>query len=383
MQKGINTICVHSGEVLDEVYKGAVSPMYLSTAYAYDGLDTSIYPRYFNSPNQKKLSEKVAELEHAESALIFGSGMAAITTAMLSVLKSGDHVILQNQIYGGTRNFIIEECEQYGIEYDFVDVNNLTELKSSLKPETKLIYIETPSNPLLEITDVASVTKFAKENNVLTMADNTFASPINQIPIDHGVDIVIHSATKYLGGHSDITAGAVASSHDIMRKVFSKAKNFGGSLADQTVWMLERSMKTLNLRVKQQSNNALDLAEYLEASDYVDRVYYPGLKSHPQHELAKSQMSDFGGMLSFDLSENCDISKFFSGLNLIRNVLSLGGVESTVLSPEKTSHSLLSPEERESQGIKSNLVRFSVGIEDTQDLKRDLQMAFASSIAKE
>ena len=144
MQKGINTICVHSGEVVDEVYKGAVSPMYLSTAYAYDGLDTSIYPRYFNSPNQKMLSEKIAELEHAESALIFGSGMAAITTAMLSVLKSGDHVILQNQIYGGTRNFIIEECEQYGIEYDFVDVNNWTELKSSLKPETKLIYIETP-----------------------------------------------------------------------------------------------------------------------------------------------------------------------------------------------------------------------------------------------
>ncbi|MFO7743996.1 MAG: PLP-dependent aspartate aminotransferase family protein [Psychroflexus sp.] len=380
MQKGINTVCVHSGEVEDEVYRGAVSPMYLSTAYAYDGLETSIYPRYFNSPNQKKLSEKISELEHAESALIFGSGMAAITTAMLSVLKSGDHVILQNQIYGGTRNFIIEECEQYGIKYDFVDVNNWSELKSNLKSETKLIYIETPSNPLLEITDIASVTKFAKENNILTMADNTFASPINQTPIDIGIDIVIHSATKYLGGHSDITAGAVASSHEIMKKVFSKAKNFGGSLADQTVWLLERSMKTLNLRVKQQSINALDLAEFLEDSEYVERVYYPGLKSHPQHELAKSQMSGFGGMLSFDLKDKCDISKFFKSLKLIKNVLSLGGVESTVLSPEKTSHSLLTPEERESQGIKSNLVRFSVGIEDSKDLKRDLQMAFASSL---
>jgi cystathionine beta-lyase len=380
MQKGLNTICVHSGEVEDEVYGGAVSPMYLSTAYQYDGLETSIYPRYFNSPNQHKLSEKIAELELAESALIFGSGMAAITTAMLSILKSGDHVILQDQIYGGTRNFIIEECKQYGIDYDFIDVNNRSHLKSTLRPETKLIYIETPSNPLLEITDIASVTQFAKENKVLTMADNTFASPINQRPIEHGVDIVIHSATKYLGGHSDITAGAVASTHEIMKKVFSKAKNFGGSLADQTVWLLERSMKTLNLRVTQQSSNALVMAEFLENSEYVDKVYYPGLSSHPQHELAKSQMLGFGGMLSFDLNEKCDISKFFKALKLIKNVLSLGGVESTVLSPEKTSHSLLTPEERKSQGIKSNLVRFSVGIEDTNDLKRDFQMAFSESL---
>lgn len=380
MQNGLNTICVHSGEVEDKVYKGAVSPMYLSTAYAYDGLETSIYPRYFNTPNQHMLAKKVAELEHAESALIFGSGMAAITTAILSILKSGDHLILQNQIYGGTRNFIIKECEQYGIHYDFVDVNKLSELKSALTPETKLIYIETPSNPLLEITDIAAVTRFAKEHKVLTMADNTFASPINQRPLDLGVDIVIHSATKYLGGHSDITAGAVASNKEIMNKVFSKAKNFGGSLADQTAWLLERSMKTLNLRVSQQSINAQEMAEYLENSEYVDRVYYPGLKSHPQHELAKTQMLGFGGMLSFDLNEKCDISKFFNGLRLIKNVLSLGGVESTVLSPEKTSHSLLTPEERKAQGIKSTLVRFSVGIEDTQDLKRDLEKAFSSSL---
>lgn len=380
MQKGINTICVHSGEVEDEIYKGAVSPMYLSTAYEYDGLETSIYPRYFNSPNQYQLSKKIAELEHAESALIFGSGMAAITTAMLSILKSGDHVILQNQIYGGTRNFIIEECRQYGIEFSFVDVNNSSELKSNLKAETKLIYIETPSNPLLEITDIKSVTDFAKENKLLTMADNTFASPINQTPIDFGVDIVIHSATKYLGGHSDITAGAVTSSHEIMKKVFSKAKNFGGSLADQTVWLLERSMKTLNLRVSQQTQNAQALAEFLEHSEYVERVYYPGLSSHPQHEMAKKQMKGFGGMLSFDLNDNCDISIFFKSLKLIKNVLSLGGVESTVLSPEKTSHSLLTSEEREAQGIKSNLVRFSVGIEDMQDLKADLEQAFLSSI---
>jgi cystathionine beta-lyase len=380
MQKGLNTICVHTGEVEDEIYKGAVSPMYLSTAYAYDGLETSIYPRYFNSPNQLNLSKKVAELEHAEAALIFGSGMAAITTAMLSVLTSGDHVILQNQIYGGTRNFIIEECKQYGITYDFIDVNNWSELTSNVKPETKLIYIETPSNPLLEITDIALVTKFAREHGVLTMADNTFASPINQTPLDHGVDIVIHSATKYLGGHSDITAGAVASSAEIMKKVFSKAKNFGGSLADQTVWLLERSMKTLSLRVNAQSANALEMAEYLEQSEYVDRVYYPGLSSHPQYELAKTQMNGFGGMLSFDLNERCDISKFFDGLKLIKNVLSLGGVESTVLSPEKTSHSLLTAEERKAQGINSNLIRFSVGIEDSSDLKRDLQMAFSDSL---
>jgi cystathionine beta-lyase len=378
MQKGLNTICVHSGEVEDTTYKGAVSPLYMSTAYAYEGLETSIYPRYFNSPNQYYLAKKIAELEHAESALIFGSGMAAITTAMLSVLESGDHVILQNQIYGGTRNFIVEECHRYGITYDFIDVNNWTLLESTIKPETKLLYIETPSNPLLEITDIKLVSKFAKEKGILTMADNTFASPINQRPHDLGIDIVIHSATKYLGGHSDITAGAVASSEAIMNKVFSKAKNFGGSLADQTVWLLERSMKTLNLRVKQQTQNAMDMAVFLENSDFVDKVYYPGLESHPEHQLAKDQMLGFGGMLSFELNEKRDTVKFFDSLKMIKNVLSLGGVESTVLSPEKTSHSLLTAEERHAQGIKSNLIRFSVGIEDTQDLKQDLLMAFSS-----
>jgi len=306
--------------------------------------------------------------------------MAAITTAMLSVLKSGDHVILQNQIYGGTRNFIMEECQHYGIEFDFVDINITSELESVVTSKTKLIYLETPSNPLLEITDIEVVTKFAKAHNILTMADNTFASPINQRPLDHGVDIVIHSATKYLGGHSDITAGAVASTNELIDKVFSKAKNFGGSLADQTVWLLERSMKTLNLRVKQQTSNAQLMAEFLEASEYVDHVYYPGLLSHPQHELAKSQMHGFGGMLSFDLNAKCDLGKFFAGLSLIQNVLSLGGVESTVLSPEKTSHSLLSPEDRKAQGINSNLVRFSVGIEDVEDLKTDLETAFALSL---
>ncbi len=380
MKKGLNTICVHTGDVEDKVYKGAVSPMYLSTAYAYEGLEKSMYPRYFNSPNQLMLAKKMAALENAQSALIFGSGMAAITTAMLSVLKSGDHVILQNQIYGGTRNFIVEECVQYGIDFDFVDVNNWSELKSNLRPETKLIYIETPSNPLLEITDIQSISRLAQENGILTMADNTFASPINQRPLDFGIDIVIHSATKYLGGHSDITAGVVASSHAIMEKVFSKAKNFGGNLADQTVWLLERSMKTLNLRVKQQTDNAQIMAEFLEESEFVERVYYPGLKSHSQHDLAASQMQGFGGMLSFDLSPKCGISKFFESLQLIKNVLSLGGVESTVLSPEKTSHSLLSQKDRDQQGIKSNLVRFSVGIEDTKDLKRDFQMAFSSSL---
>jgi len=380
MPKGINTICVHTGEVEDKVYGGAISPLYLSTAYAYDGLEKAPYPRYFNSPNQHQLGEKIAALEHAESALIFGSGMAAITTAMLSVLKSGDHVILQNQIYGGTRNFIMEECQHYGIAFDFVDINITSELESVVTSKTKLIYLETPSNPLLEITDIEAVTKFAKAHNILTMADNTFASPINQRPLDHGVDIVIHSATKYLGGHSDITAGAVASTNELMDKVFSKAKNFGGSLADQTVWLLERSMKTLNLRIKQQTSNAQLMAEFLETSEYVDHVYYPGLLSHPQHELAKSQMHGFGGMLSFDLNAKCDLGKFFAGLSLIQNVLSLGGVESTVLSPEKTSHSLLSPEDRKAQGINSNLVRFSVGIEDIEDLKTDLETAFALSL---
>lgn len=375
---GINTICVHTGEVEDKRYQGAVSPIYPATAYAYDSDSDSPYPRYFNTPNQAHLAQKIAALEHAESGLIFGSGMAAISSAMMSVLKSGDHAIIQNQIYGGTRNFIKKELDSFNVEYDFVDLNDLKTVESLVKENTKLIYLETPSNPLMELVDLKALSILAKKHKLLLMADNTFATPINQRPIDFGIDIVVHSATKYLGGHSDITAGAVVTTKDLMHPILMKARNFGGSLADQTTWLLERSMKTLNLRVQQQSQNAMALSEYLDQQDWVNQVFYPGLSNHPQHTLAKQQMLGFGGMLSLELNAEISPKAFLKGLKLIKNVLSLGGVESTILSPAQTSHSLLSEEERQVQGITAQVLRFSCGIENEEDIIHDFDQCIKS-----
>ncbi|MBQ4821292.1 PLP-dependent aspartate aminotransferase family protein [Aquimarina sp. MMG016] len=372
---GFNTICTHVGEIDDKQFKGAISPIYLSTSYAFENVDIKRYPRYFNTPNQEALCKKIAALEKGEASLIFGSGMAAISTALFAFLAKGDHIVLQRTLYGGTANLVNEEFEKHGIEYSYVDSQAVDGFEQKIKPNTKIIYIETPSNPLLTITDIKAIADLAKQKNIITMIDNTFASPVNQNPIELGIDIVIHSATKYLGGHSDILAGAVISSEELIKRIFQVAKNFGGSLSDFTVWMLERSIKTLGIRVKRQNKNAMKLAKWLHKNDDIAAVYYPGLKSHPDHELAKKQMKGFGGMLSFELKKGLDASKFQKELKLIKSSMSLAGVESTILSPTLTSHALLSEEERDLQGIKNGLLRFSVGIEETSDLKSDIRQA--------
>jgi len=374
---GLNTICTHIGEVEDKQFKGSVSPIYMGTSYAFDDVDIKRYPRYFNTPNQEQLAKKIAALEHTESALIFGSGMAAISTVFFAFLKSGDHVVVQNTLYGGTSHFIKEELSKYGIEYTFTDGYKISDFEAAIRPNTKMIHIETPSNPLLTITDLRGVARLAKSKDILTTIDNTFASPINQNPIDFGIDVVMHSATKYLGGHSDILAGAVASSNENMEKIWHAAKNLGGSLSDFMVWMLERSIKTLALRVKAQSRNAKRLAKFLDRHDDIKQVYYPGLKSHPQHDLAKSQMKGFGGMLSFELADGLDALEFQKALKLIKPSMSLAGVESTMVSPYLTSHALLTQEERDAVGISDGLIRFSVGIESKKDLIDDIEQAIA------
>ena len=372
---GINTRCTHAGELKDTQFKGAISPLYMSTSYAFEDVEVKRYPRYFNTPNQAALAKKMAALENGEAALIFGSGMAAVSTAMLAFLHSGDHVVLQNTLYGGTRNLIVEEFAKYGISYSFTKDLKPESFEAEITDNTKVIYIETPSNPLLTITDLNAVSKIAKEHGLVSMIDNTFASPVNQNPIDFGIDIVIHSATKYMGGHSDILAGTVISSEEHIDTIFQLAKNFGGSLSDYTVWLLERSIKTMGIRVKAQNKNAKKLAKYLEKHEDVERVFYPGLKSHPDHELAKSQMRGYGGMLSFELKEGMDVSLFQKKLKMIKSSMSLAGVESTILSPTLTSHSLLSAEEREAQGIRDGLLRFSVGIEEKEDIIADIEQA--------
>ena len=375
----VQTICVHEGQLADEQHKGAISPLYMATAYAYDGVDVNRYPRYFNTPNQVGLAKKIAALEGAEKGLIFGSGMAAVSTTLLSHLKAGDHVILQEDLYGGTTNLVVEEFEKFGIEYSFTQGLKKNDFEVLIQNNTEVIYLETPSNPLMKIVDLEAIALLARSKGLITMIVNTFASPINQNPISFGIDVVIHSATKYLGGHSDILAGAVVGSEKQINLVFQMAKNLGGSLSDYTVWLLERSIKTLSLRVHAQNQNAQELAKFLEEKSSVDAVYYPGLESHPDHDLAKNQMKGFSGMFSFELNTSFDLDVFQQNLKLIKPAMSLAGVESTLTIPCKTSHSLLTPEDRISQGIQDNLIRFSSGIEHVEDLKDDINQAIKKS----
>ena len=381
--KKFSTKCVHEGEIKDTMYQGIVSPLFMSTTYPWYGgedAEKKPYPRYFNTPNQEFLSKKIAALENGEKALIFTSGMAAISTSIMANVKTGDHIIFQEDLYGGTRNFIKTEFDKYGIEYSFTKGLDSKYFLDEVKENTVGIYVESPSNPLLKIVDLKSISSLAKEKSLWTMIDNTFASPVNQNPIDHGIDIVIHSATKYLGGHSDISAGAVISTSSNIERILGSAKNFGGNLSDYTVWLLERSMKTLHIRVREQTNNAKHLAKMLNENNNISVVYYPGLSSHPSHDIAKSQMNDFGAMMSFDLKENVDVYTFLKSLEIIKPGMSLAGVETTVNFPIKTSHGLLTQKERENQGIGDRLIRLSVGIEDYEDLYDDLDNAIKKSI---
>lgn len=373
---GLHSTCTHIGEVKDEQFKGAVSPLYMSSSYEYENVDVKRYPRYFNTPNQEFLAKKLAALEKTESALVFGSGMAAISTTLMALLKAGDHTVFQQSLYGGTYNFANTQLNRYGMQYSFTTGTTLAEFQAVVRPETKLIYLETPSNPLLAITPLKEITDWAKSKGITTVIDNTFASPVNQNPIELGVDIVMHSATKYLGGHSDLCAGAVMASEDWIKQIWQSAICFGGSLSDYSVWMLERSIKTLGVRVHRQNQVAGQMAEWLSKQSEVKRVYYPGLEDHPGHALAKSQMKGFGGMISFDLQDGIQAEKVLESVRLIKPSMSLAGVESTALLPAKTSHSLMEKEERLRQGISDQLIRFSVGIEEAEDLQKDWKQAF-------
>ncbi len=379
---GINTICTHTGQLMDEQHKGSVSPLYMGTSYAYENVEIKRYPRYFNTPNQEGLSKKIAALEHCEAGLIFGSGMAAISHSLLAFLSKGDHVVLQKTIYGGSYNLVVEEFPKLGIAFDFTDGFSEKDFSEKIRENTKVIYIETPSNPLMQITDLEMIAELAKRHGLVTMIDNTFASPVNQNPADFGIDVILHSATKYMGGHSDICAGAVAASEENIAKIWEVSKNLGGSLSDYTVWLLERSLKTMGLRVKAQNSNAKRIARWLEKQELVKKVYYPGLKSHPDYALAKKQMRGYSGMLSFELVDSADPNEFMQSLKLIKQSMSLAGVETTVVSPAKTSHALLGPEERLRQGISDNLIRLSAGIENKADLLADLEQALAA-VSKE
>ena len=375
IKKGKHTICIHEGQIEDEQFGGAISPIYMASSYPYLDVEEKRYPRYFNTPNQEVISSKVAALENAEAALPFSSGMAAISTSLFAFLQSGDHVIFQNEIYGGSYNLVQNDFGRYGIDYSFTKGLDIRHFENEIRDNTKVIYIETPSNPLLSITDVKAVADLARKHGIFTMIDNTFASPLNQTPLDLGIDISIHSATKYLSGHSDISAGVVAGSAKNIEKIMMQARNLGGNLSDFMCFLLERSIKTLALRIEKHNENAQYIADQLSLNPMISKVYYPGLKTHKNHEIAKSQMHGFGGMLSFELDEEFDSRLFQKKLLMIKPSMSLAGVESTIIQPSLTSHALLSAQERGNQGISDNLLRLSVGLENKEDILADIEQA--------
>lgn len=366
------TLSVHAGSHGDPRYKGLVTPIYPSSAYDYES--EVLYPRYYNTPNQKAVVEKMAALENGEDGLVFSSGMAAIMTSLLAMVKQGDHVLFQNDLYGGTHHAALSELPRYGIDYSMVDVSDLKTFEKGIRKNTRVIYVETPSNPLLKITDLGAVAKVAKKYGLITIIDNTFASPVNQNPIDLGIDIVTHSGTKYIGGHSDLCCGVIVSSKELTKKIKGSALNFGGSLDAHACYLVERSLKTIVLRVRQQNKNALDIARFLETESAISKVNYPGLKNHPGHSIARKQMpGGFGGMLSFEIKG--DPEKLMKKLKYIKRAVSLGGVESSINTPVRTSHAKLSPAERKAAGISDKLMRLSVGIEETEDLINDIRQA--------
>jgi cystathionine beta-lyase len=368
------TRCVHAGTIRDEQMKGLNSPIFTSTSFEFIDRPVTIYPRYLNTPNEKAVAGKIASLECTESALVFSSGMAAISTVLFTFLGKGDHVVFQHGLYGGTTHFMERDLERFGIGFSVAPSQSAADIEACIRDNTRLIYIETPSNPLLNITDIEAVVRVAQNAGVISVIDNTFASPANQQPASMGVDIVIHSATKYLGGHSDIVAGAVAAGNQHMDQIYETGLNFGGSLNATTLYLLERSMKTLHIRMERINRNAMELARFLDSHPRVKQVNYPGLPLHPQHDLAARQMTGFGGMLSFEVLGQDGIS-FQKRLNLIRPSMSLGGLETICSSPAQTSHRHLGPAGRKAEGIPEELIRLSVGIEDAEDLRADLEQA--------
>ena len=375
----LNTKLIHAGEPKKR-YGGAVSmPIFQSSTFEFGGqtdYHDLQYIRLNNTPNHIVLHEKLAALEGAEAALVTASGMAAISASLLTFLKSGDHFLAHESLYGGTHDLINKDFPDLGIECDFIDGCDPFGWEENLRSETKLIYVESITNPLLDVLDLNAVVDFAKKNNLLSLIDNTFASPVNYRPIENGFDLSLHSATKYLNGHTDIVAGAVIGSKELVTQVRHKLNHLGGSLDPNACFLMHRGMKTLGLRMERQNYNSFEVAKFLENHPRVARVNHPGLESSDSHDRANELLDGTSGMVSFEIDGSIEEANLFmSHLNLFINTASLGGVESLVTRPVQTSHSGMAPEERLAAGIQDELIRLSIGIEDAEDLIADLGQA--------
>ncbi len=386
---GFSTKSVHSGEQMCPLTGSITTPIYQTSNFGFPDLDSLkrifadhskgyFYTRYSN-PTLEAIEKKLADLMGGQKALVFSSGMAALTSAILALVSSGDHIVSAFDIYGGTFNFFANVLPRYGVTVDLVETADARRLADAIKPNTKIIFFESPTNPLLKLMDIREVASIGKEREILTFMDNTFATPFNQKPLQMGIDLVMHSATKYLGGHSDLIGGVVAGGEELMQKVMYSRYVFGGVPDPQSAWLLMRGVKTLKVRMEAHNQNGMQVAQYLESHPHIDRVYYPGLKSHPQHDLATKQMKGFGGMVSFEIGGGNDaLGQFLGKLQICQLAVSLGGIESLICPPSLTTHRRLSQSERIKAGIKDNLVRLSVGIEDAEDLIDDFEQALGA-----
>jgi cystathionine gamma-synthase len=391
MTEHLSTRAVHAGEERRKPYGALTTPIVQTSTYTF--ADTAEvmdfmhrkaagalpvrdeYGRYSN-PTQSAVERKVADLEGGERALLFASGMCAITTTMLTLLTSGDHLVMVSDVYPRTRDFALMFLSRWGIETTLVPIDQPAAIAAAIRPTTRLIFSETPTNPYLRVVDLSRVVEIARQHNIATIVDSTFATPINLRPLEYGIDLVIHSATKYLGGHNDLLAGAVIGSSEILTHIEEARGVLGGISNPHDAYLLLRGLKTLDLRVRRQNENGQRVAQFLEGHPAVRRVHYPGLPSHPDQKIAQRQMTGFGGVVSFEIEGDMDrTGRFIDLLHLPYIGPTLGGVESIVEQPAALFS--LDPEMRQAVGIKDNLVRYALGIEDADDLIADLSRALA------
>ena len=375
----IETKLIHAGEP-EPLIMGAVSmPIFQSSTFEYAGQKSYHdlkYIRLNNTPNHVALHQKLAALENAEAAIVTASGMAAITTTLLTLLGPGDHFLSQDCLYGGTHDFLTKDFATLGISFDFIDGDDPDSWKNKLRSNTKAVYVETITNPLMQVADLKSLIEFTKTHNLISIIDNTFASPINFRPSEWGFDLSLHSCTKYLNGHSDIVAGAVIGRADLTEKILHRLNHLGASLDPHACFLLHRGIKTLAVRVKYQNKSALEIAKYLENHPAIKIVNHPGLESNPGHQRARDLFDGYGGMLCFELKDGVNAAeRIMNNITLPIRAPSLGGVESLITRPATTSHSGMSSKERQSLGISDSLVRLSVGIEATEDIIEDFDRA--------
>lgn len=374
---GPSTLGIHGGAPPVRDGDPVVPSIVQSSTFAGDGRTSELlYTRYFNNPLQRQVARKMALLEGAESSLVLGSGMAAISMTLLTLTQSGDHIVASSHLYGATRAFLENELPRRGVTTTFVDPTEGREWRQALMNRTRVLYLEAPTNPGLRLFDPRPVAQLAQEVGILLVMDATFATPVNFQPLTRGVDAVIHSATKYLGGHSDLIAGVVSGTTEVVEEITHTARLYGPAADPHMVWLLDRGLRTLDVRMARHNENGLTVARFLEDHPKVAQVVYPGLESHPDHGLASVLLSGFGGIVSLIVEGGGDgANRFTESLDLLHVAPSLGGVETLVSQPRYTSHAGLAPRERAAQGVPDGFVRISVGLEDAEDIVRDLSRA--------